>query len=81
MIAILRKQQDSPRYQTAAFRRIRKLARNVSALPEARFQDRPKCGEELCARSVKPLKVTARFAADAGVMQIQLSEAWVWHRS
>jgi len=31
-------------------------------------------GEELRARSVKPLKVAARFAADAGVMQIQLSE-------
>jgi len=29
----------------------------------------------------KALKVTARLAADAGVMQIQLSEGWVWRRS
>jgi hypothetical protein len=35
---------------------IRKLARNASALSEARFHESVKLGEVLCARSIEPFE-------------------------
>jgi hypothetical protein len=45
------------------------------------FSGTAKVRRKLCARSVKPFEGSRAVAADAGVMQIQLSEGWVWRRS